>query len=559
MGRYDKKPNDRYSGLTFTGRITLLFGLVSVMTAIIAAIVLAFVWENHFREYALENMQSIAKLEAVALANSYEDNGGWTKMTFTVERVSSDETIGIQGVDLEGNLVYGDNLSVIGGTGFGSRAIQPTTTVSAEIVVEDNVVGTVNVWTIGNSYLLTQRDMVFKENSYGAVLFATCVAVFISCLIGYAVARGLVTPIKRITRTANAIKGGDLTARTGLLGNDEIAQLGMTFDDMAQSIENDRELELRLTNDVAHELRTPLMAMQATMEAMVDGVLPADEQRLLMLNNEVIRLGKLVDALLKLSRLENRSTPVKLEELDLGELIEELVLSHQMLVEESGLGFEYTYEPGIMVMADPDLIKQAAANILSNSVRYTPAGGKVSIEVSRSAEMAKIAISDTGIGLSEEDLQHIFSRFWRADSGRDRASGGLGVGLAIVKEIVDRHNGWVNVESEVDVGSTFTINIPLVEEDPRKGGKKKQDKQGGRALTRRWLRFPATGEHVKDDSSKKDKAKRERDHEKGKQAESKREGVWRWGPRKDTSRHRAPDDTLSDILIEVSENERDEE
>ncbi|MGI6221816.1 MAG: sensor histidine kinase [Coriobacteriales bacterium] len=480
------------AGMSFKARITLLFGLVSIMTALVATLVLSIVWETHFDNYAEQNMQRVASLTASSLEQHYELNGGWDERTLEIPRVIADETIGIQATDLHGDVIYGDVFeSYDSDPEKDGDGLPAQNTVSAPIIVNGSRVGTVSAWTFGSDGPITLQDKMFREQAYMAMIIAMLAAIALSCVIGYFVARGLADPIRRITKTAGAIRSGNLEARTNLVGMDEIAQLGMTFDDMAQSIENDRELERRLINDVAHELRTPLMAMQATMEAMVDGVLPADEQRLIMLNNEVIRLGKLVDALLKLSRLENRSTPTNKVELDLGKLVEELVLNHQMLVEEAGLALEYRYEPGIMVEADRDLIQQATANLLSNAVRYTPQGGKVSMEVRHDEVMAQISISDTGIGLSDEDLKHIFSRFWRADGGRARESGGLGVGLAIVKEIVDRHDGWVNVESKLGEGSTFTINIPLVKEDPRKQSKRKQDRQGNTSTVARFLKFPA--------------------------------------------------------------------
>ncbi len=490
--------------LSYTGRIVMLFALVAIMTALIAALVLAIVWEGHINNFAGQNMQHVANLTASQLSDYYEDHGGFDDGVESLQRVDTQSGVGIQAVDMDGNIIFGDlwisdeELSAADSPhldetdidqakdGKTPDALSQNSSVEAPIMVENEQVGNVVVWAKGSSSFMTDQEKSYRNDSYGAIAFAAIVAVLMSCIIGYFVSRGIRNPLKRISKTADEIKGGNLSARTGLVGSDEISQLGMTFDDMAQSIENDRELEHRLTNDMAHELRTPLMAMQATIEAMVDGVLPVDNERLAMLDNEVVRLGKLVDALLKLSRLENRSTPMKAREVDLGAVIEELVLNHQMLVEDAELEFEYSYVPGIMVMADPDLIKQATANLLSNAVRYTDPGGKISIEVKRGTEMAEISVSDTGIGLSPEDLNHIFSRFWRADAGRDRASGGLGVGLAIVKEIVDRHNGWVNVESEVGAGSTFTINIPLIKEDPKKQAKKKQDKQG--RITQRFRR-----------------------------------------------------------------------
>ncbi len=495
-----------HGGVTrsFTARIVLLFGLVAVMTALIAALVLAIVWENHFNEYAKQNMQRTADFVAQSVADRYERAGNWEDALAGMSEVSIDDTVTIEIRSSNGTIVYSENLEPLS-TDALSTILDSSQVISVPVVVNGEQVGTVNVWTGASGGFITGRDNEFRSASYGAVVFAALVAVVISCLIGHVLSRGLVNPIRKITRAADAMKDGDLSARTGLVGNDEIAQLCMTFDDMADSIENDRKLERRLINDVAHELRTPLMAMQATVEAMVDGVLPADEQHLDMVNNEVVRLGKLVDALLKLSRLENRSTPLNAQELDLGKLIEELVLNHQMLVEESGLELRYTYEPGIMVSADPDLMKQATANILSNAVRYTPEGGSISIDVHRGNLMAQISVRDTGIGMSEEDLKHIFSRFWRSDTARDSESGGLGVGLAIVKEIVDRHNGWVNVESSLGEGSVFTINIPLLREDPAKA-KRTKGKSTGR--TRHFLIFPAKTDS--NDAEAKAQAKREK-------------------------------------------------
>lgn len=144
---------------------------------------------------------------------------------------------------------------------------------------------------------------------------------------------------------------------------------------MADSIERDRELERRLTTDVAHELRTPLMAIQSTVEAMVDGVFEADEERLETVNSEVQRLSRLVDAILKLSRLESRSTPMKKEVVNVGELIAGIVATHEAFVADSGLTLKYEMEQGVRVLGDADMIRQATANLISNAVRYTSEGG----------------------------------------------------------------------------------------------------------------------------------------------------------------------------------------
>ena len=158
---------------------------------------------------------------------------------------------------------------------------------------------------------------------------------------GILFARALVRPINRITKAAQALKEGNYSTRTGMDGNDEISRLGNTFDLMADSIEANRKLERRLITDVAHELRTPLMAIQSTVEAMIDGVFDSSPERLETLNSEVRRLSRLVDALLKLSRLENRSTPIERKKVDLTELLSTIVETHKAYVNDAGLNLEF--------------------------------------------------------------------------------------------------------------------------------------------------------------------------------------------------------------------------
>ena len=153
------------------------------------------------------------------------------------------------------------------------------------------------------------------------------------------------------------------------------------------------------------------------------------------------------------------------EVLDVGELIRPLVMSHEAFVKDAGLALEYKAEPGIIVYGDQDMLRQATANLISNAVRYTPAPGKITVSVTGGDVMAAIAVQDTGIGLSPEERRMVFKRFWRSDESRQRQSGGLGVGLAVVKEIVDRHGGWVQVEGKKGEGSCFTIHVPLYDVD----------------------------------------------------------------------------------------------
>lgn len=494
VARKKKRSKVRWSSFSYTTRMTLAFAFIAAMTALVAIGVVSFVWEQHFQTYTADNMEVLADTTANRIASNYERTGDlWNPDTTKPAAQATEMTsgVGVKVVDAYGGVPYDSSITA-GKESYGlQKSFEPSDSsqvAMANIVVDGKAIGSVHIWVYGSDTLMRQPDQEFRNNSYQAMLLASVVAIILASCIGYLFARNLVAPINCMTKTARAIKEGDLSARTDLHGEDEIARLGETFDAMAESVEKDRELERRLTTDVAHELRTPLMAIQATVEAMVDGVYEADEERLVTVNSEVQRLSRLVDALLKLSRLENRSQPMKEELVDVGELIEGIVATHEMFVSDSGLTLDYHAENNVLVVGDPDMIRQATANLISNAVRYTPEGGHIDVSVRRGDIMASIAVKDTGIGLSREEAKMVFSRFWRADAGRTRESGGLGVGLAVVKEIVDRHGGWVQVEGEKGKGACFTIHIPLydaerarqAERAAARSSRQKQQKSRGR-------------------------------------------------------------------------------
>jgi len=302
---------------------------------------------------------------------------------------------------------------------------------------------------------------ILASESYVGIIIAALLAVIPATLLGLFSARGITVPISKIIDTVNEIKGGGLSARTGLTGYDEIGKLGSTLDEMADTIERNTEYERQLTVAVAHELRTPLMAMQANLEAMIDGVVPASTENLIAVNSEVLRLGRLVEAQLRLSRLEARIVEFNPRRLDLGMLITRLISNYTLLIESSGLVLDFAAEKGVTVYADPDMIRQVAANLISNAIRYTPEGGRIRVLVRNFGQAAELEVADTGIGISKGDLDLIFEKFQRADSNPRKGSGGLGIGLAIAREIVEIHKGKIVVQSELGLGSSFIILLPL--------------------------------------------------------------------------------------------------
>lgn len=448
-------------------RVTLAFAAVALLTAGLSAIILSAVWAQQFDQYVRDGLRSTAFEAARFLGRSYEREGGWTFAAFSqMPRFGIMAGLGLHVHDEEGYIIYDDSIAGALMHGMITRIPSTGTTpmepvVSAPVVAQGDVVGIVRVWPLSPEGLLSETDLRFQRAILAGLMTAGIISVAFASLAGFAFATGLVRPIDRITEAAEAMRAGDRRARTGVSGADSIGLLGKTFDDMADAIEADREMERRLTADVAHELRTPLQAIQATVEAMQDGVLPADEERLGVVRDETVRLARLADGILELTRLERGAVPMRLESVDLEAAVGSAIDAHRAFIEACGLSFDVAVTSGLTVMGDPDRIVQALGNLLSNAARYTPEGGTVGLELAREVDLAVIRVSDTGIGIAEENIERVFSRFWREDSARDRSTGGLGIGLAIVKEIVERHGGTVMAARRPGGGTTFTIRLPL--------------------------------------------------------------------------------------------------
>ena len=483
--------SDARAPVSYASRMTLSFALTALMTVLVLVVVISVVWSGVFSAYTRSNVEDIAKVTAARLAQGYEDAGGrWTSelLSSTADSDLISEDLGIQVVNVDGVVIYDDTavaaplLAEAGSSGgagtepapvaHGVVSTAPTDAegaVSLPIITSDGAeIGTIRMWVLGSDVLLTRADSAFRDSTFQAMGMAAVIAIAIAVIMGLLFSRALTNPIRRITSTAKKIRDGDLSARTGLKGDDEIDQLGETFDEMAESMEKNLKHERRLTSDVAHELRTPLQAMLATVEAMQDGIYEADYEHLETVASETRRLSRLVQQMLDLSRMENHTVPLKIEDVEMVPFVRNIVDTQEPLFARRDLRLRFSDETAghdAMVPADPDMVTQAVINLLSNAMRYTPEGGWVVVSVGGDRRYVTIAVKDTGIGIAKEDLSRVFGRFWRADASRAREAGGLGVGLAVTKQIVERHHGFIAVESELGKGTTFTIHLPREHND----------------------------------------------------------------------------------------------
>ena len=268
----------------------------------------------------------------------------------------------------------------------------------------------------------------------------------LTALGGYLIARGAFRPVGRMAATAEAIvSGGDLGRRVGLHGGrDELTRLSRTLDSMLERLDEAFRRERQFTSDAAHELRTPLNAVrllcQEAMDETVDG------------------LSRLVAQLLALSRMDAGRVPVEMREVDVSRLMQEVAHELEPLAQDADISLEAEVEPGVQMNADASLLTRLAVNLLGNAIRYGRRGGHAWLKLTDEADGVCLAVRDDGVGMSPEEQERMWDRFWRADSSRN--SEGTGLGLAIARWIIDRHGGSAQVRSAPGKGTEIRVVFP---------------------------------------------------------------------------------------------------
>lgn len=289
------------------------------------------------------------------------------------------------------------------------------------------------------------------------VIWGGALAVAIASLIGLFVARRIVRPLRRLTTAARALAAGDRSARGGGDEPAELGDLGRAFDGMAETIEREDELRRAFAADVAHELRTPLAIAQGELEALVDGIAEPTPDRMQSLHEEMLRLGRIVADVETLAAAEAAKFRLELQTIDLAEVASEAVGALRGQADAGGLQLTTRLEPA-PVEADRARLGQIARNLLGNALKFTPPGGTVLVSVDVANGDARLIVEDTGPGIADEDIPHLFERFWRGRSTRD--ADGSGVGLAVVSELVHAHGGRVEASARPGGGARFVVSLP---------------------------------------------------------------------------------------------------
>ena len=355
------------------------------------------------------------------------------------------------GADVEILDNAGQPVAASPGSGHGEAHVK-----QAPVTVRGQQVGTIAVRFTGAG--LTAADNALRTALWRAIAGAAGLAALLALLVGLGVSRRITRPVGRLIEVARAMGRGDRTARVGeIRAPGELRDLAAAFDGMADTLARQEQLRRDVVADVAHELRTPVAVLQAGHEALLDQVVEPTADQLSSLRDEVLRLARMVDDLHTLAAAEAAALQLSLRPCDLAEVAGTAADSLAGRFVAADITLERRLTP-VLVLADSGRLHQVITNLLGNALKFTQAGGRVTLTAGPAGAQARLGVSDTGCGIAADELPHIFDRFWR---GREAAGvAGSGIGLAVVAELVRAHDGRVGVRSTYGKGTQISITLP---------------------------------------------------------------------------------------------------
>ncbi len=333
--------------------------------------------------------------------------------------------------------------------------------VKIPIVIDQNQIAVLEIGR-PEQLFFTDQDLMFKESLQRGLWVISGLSLVIIIGLSFLFSKKLSKPIIEIRETANQIKMGRYNGQQPqsykIL---EIHELDQTIRQLAENLKMQENLRTRLTHDISHELRTPLNIMQNQIEAMIDGVWDVTPQRLEQCHDEILRLTHLVNDLNQLAELQSYQLTLNKTKVDFKQLLKDMAIKFegQLKAKSIQLNIETPEDP-IMLQGDKLKLQQIMINLLSNSIKFTEKHGIINVRLKQYQKYYELQIEDNGIGIEQKDIDYIFERFYRAENSRSRQTGGAGLGLSIVKGLVEAHGGEIAISSQIGQGTLVTLQLP---------------------------------------------------------------------------------------------------
>jgi two-component system sensor histidine kinase BaeS len=437
-------------------KFLLLFILISTIALSSAFVLRGYIMRDFARYLDGESQDRIQRVVAL-VEGGFDANAGWQK-----DKIAYDLAWALQlGVeirlfDAEGKPLTDSEQAVslltplmrkrvLDATGY-NPAVQKSTYIPYPLYLRGEEIGHLE------ARILDQvKEDYFVRSSNRVLIISVTILGIVSVIAGLMAASRLARPILELVDASGDIAGGNLARRVKSSGDDEIGRLSKSFNSMAHNLEAQEKLRRTLLANAAHELRTPLAIISGELEGMLDGLLPTDHSALQSLHDETRRLTAILDGVDDLSKAEASRLNLNREIFQLKPYLTVIVSRFDRMFAEKKAVLLLDCPDGLKINADPDRLSQILINLISNSAKAIQIGGRVTIAASAQNDAVCLEISDNGCGISEEDLPYVFERFYKGKNG------GLGIGLAIVKELVAAHGATVSVRSSLDSGTSFRL------------------------------------------------------------------------------------------------------
>jgi two-component system OmpR family sensor kinase/two-component system sensor histidine kinase BaeS len=461
-------------------RLTLAFTLVTVVTLGVVAVLANLRAGEAFRLYLTYSDPSRYEPLVQTLATYYRSRGSWQGVESTLERIAvmpgqmmgrmrgmtflAESQLQIVLADARGRVLY-DGVR----KRPGRRLTTDEVAAALDIEVGGERVGRLVVALPIESAILGPIEQRFFDRMRQLLLAGAVLAGVLGVLLGLAFSRSLSAPLQRLATAARAVAKRDFSHRVEVGGSAEVAEVSQAFNEMSVALEQADELRKNLMADVAHELRTPLSVLQGNLQAILDDVYPLEKAEISRLYDQTRLLSRLVEDLRELALADAGKLHMNLQPTDLRRVLQSTSDHLAPAAEQSGVRLTMQAGDLPVVHADPDRVAQVLHNLLANALRYTPAGGSITVSASATNEGVEVTVADTGEGIAPEALAHIFDRFWRADRSRshdERWTGGSGLGLSIAQGLVRAQGGRIWAESTLGKGSAFHFTLPLSTSPP---------------------------------------------------------------------------------------------
>ena len=449
--------------------------IIAIITLTFSMLSVNFVFRQQFSDYLTQANETTIERLPSRLSALYQAKGTWDPTS--LDEVSQSLPMGtvVTLTDPKGqpiatlsnpmdDMMNGQGEMGMGmGKGMGKFSYSATNWKTKTFTVSGplGTLATAQVRYPATAQILNPQDVHFQSAVFRSLLFAGGLALLFGILLSYFTSRQLVSPLRRLTQAANRIGHGHLDERVSVHSKDEVEQLANAFNAMADNLARQETLRKQFTADIAHELRTPLTSIKSYIEAFQDHVLPANQENLSSIHEEIDRLVDLSSDLKDLNIAEIGALQLILEPVDLKQLLEKIIRSLHPLIQEKELTLNWNApEESVTMFGDERLLTRLFYNLLHNAYRYSNSGGQINVALTKTPNFAEIKIRNTGMGISEDDLPLIFERFYRADKSRTRETGGTGIGLALVHQITDLHKGTISVQSKVGHETEFIVRLP---------------------------------------------------------------------------------------------------